>query len=141
MTNYTDYDFYKNTYKGDMPKSDFDRMVMRASAEISKSIFNRDIKNYEDEVQLATCSVADILFKIEQLEVRKSKLVSSNTADKIVSSESVGDLSRTFANATSINDLETDISNHKNKIIEEIRLYLLHTGLLYRGVWYGRYVW
>ncbi len=134
MTNYTDYEFYKNTYKGTMPESDFDKVVIRASAEVRKNIFNRDITGYEDEVQMATCSVADILFKIEQLEVRKSKLVSSNTADKIVSSESVGDLSRTFANATSINDLETDISNHKNKIIEEIRLYLLHTGLLYRGV-------
>lgn len=134
MTNYTDYDFYKNAYKGDMPKSDFDRMVMRASAEISKSIFNRDIKNYEDEVQLATCSVADILLKIEKLEARKDKLVSSNSIDKIVSSESVGDLSRTFANTSSLNDLEEEISNQKNKIIEEIGLYLIHTGLLYRGV-------
>lgn len=134
MTNYTDYDFYKNTYKGDMLKSDFDRMVMRASAEISKSIFNRDIKNYEDEVQLATCSVADILLKIEKLEARKDKLVSSNSIDKIVSSESVGDLSRTFANTSSLNDLEEEISNQKNKIIEEIGLYLIHTGLLYRGV-------
>lgn len=134
MTNYTDYDFYKNTYKGDMPKSDFDRMVMRASAEISKSIFNRDIKNYEDEVQLATCSVADILLKIEKLEARKDKLVSSNSIDKIVSSESVGDLSRTFANTSSLNDLEEEISNQKNKITEEIGLYLIHTGLLYRGV-------
>lgn len=134
MTNYTDYDFYKNTYKGDMPKSDFDRMVMRASAEISKSIFNRNIENYEDEVQLATCSVADILLKIEKLEARKDKLVSSNSIDKIVSSESVGDLSRTFANTSSLNDLEEEISNQKNKIIEEIGLYLIHTGLLYRGV-------
>lgn len=134
MTNYTDYDFYKNTYKGDMPKSDFDRMVMRASAEISKSIFNRDIKNYEDEVQLATCSVADILLKIEKLEARKDKLVSSNSIDKIVSSESVGDLSRTFANTSSLNDLEEEVSNQKNKITEEIGLYLIHTGLLYRGV-------
>ena len=134
MTNYTDYDFYKNAYKGDMPKSDFDRMVMRASAEISKSIFNRDIKDYEDEVQLATCSVADILLKIEKLEARKDKLVSSNSIDKIVSSESVGDLSRTFANTSSLNDLEEEISNQKNKILEEIGLYLIHTGLLYRGV-------
>lgn len=134
MTNYTDYDFYKNTYKGDMPKSDFDRMVMRASVEVSKSIFNRNIKNYEDEVQLATCSVADILLKIEKLEARKDKLVSSNSIDKIVSSESVGDLSRTFANTSSLNDLEEEVSNQKNKITEEIGLYLIHTGLLYRGV-------
>ena len=134
MTNYTDYDFYKNTYKGDMPKSDFDRMVIRASAEVRKNIFNRDIKGYEEEVQMATCSVADILLKIEKLETNKTKLVSSEKADRIVTSEQVADLHRTYANTTSVTDLEGEISNQKNKIVEEIRLYLLHTGLLYRGV-------
>lgn len=134
MTNYTDYDFYKDTYMGNMPESDFDKIVIRASYEVQKNIFNRDIKSYEDEVQMATCSVADILLKIEQLESRKDKLVSSNAVDKIVSSERVGDLSRTFANTTNLTDLEKEISNQKNKILEEIRLYLLHTGLLYRGV-------
>ena len=29
MTNYTDYDFYKDTYMGNMPESDFDKMVMQ----------------------------------------------------------------------------------------------------------------
>lgn len=134
MTNYTDYDFYKDTYMGNMPESDFDKMVIRASAEVRKNIFDRDITNYKEEVQMATCSVADILLKIEQLETRKDKLVSSNAEDKVVSSESVGDLSRTFANTTNLTDLEKEISNQKNKILEEIRLYLLHTGLLYRGV-------
>ena len=45
MTNYTDYDFYKDTYKGNMPESDFNRMVIRASAEVRKNIFDRDITN------------------------------------------------------------------------------------------------
>lgn len=134
MTNYTDYDFYKNEYKGDMPKTDFDRMVIRASAEVRKNIFDRNITNYKDEVQMATCSVTNILLKIEQLEERKDKLVSSNADDKVVSSESVGDLSKTFANTTNLTELEKEISNQKKKITEEIRLYLLHTGLLYRGV-------
>lgn len=134
MTNYTDYDFYKDTYMGDMPETDFNKVIVRASYEVQKNIFNRDIKGYEDEVQMATCSVADILLKIEQLETRKDKLVSSNAEDKVVSSESVGDLSRTFANTTNLTDLEKEISNQKNKILEGIRLYLLHTGLLYRGV-------
>lgn len=134
MTNYTDYDFYENTYKGNMSYDDFKKMVIRASAEVRKNIFNRDITDYKDEVQMATCSVADILLKIEQLEARKDKLVSSNAVDKVISSESVGDLSRTFANTSNLTDLETEISNQKTKIKEEIELYLLHTGLLYRGV-------
>ncbi len=134
MINYIDYDFYVNKYMGDMPEENFEKLALRASAEVQRNIFNRDIEKYKDEVKMATCSVADILFKIEQVESRKNKLVSSNANDKVVSSESVGDLSRTFANTTNLTDLEKEISNQKNKILEEIRLYLLHTGLLYRGV-------
>ena len=134
MTSYIDYDFYVNKYMGDMPEENFEKLALRASTEVQRNIFNRDIEKYKDEVQMATCSVADILFKIEQLESRKNKLVSSNANDKVVSSESVGDLSRTFANTTNLTDLEKEISNQKNKILEEVRLYLLHTGLLYRGV-------
>lgn len=132
MINYTDYTFYKDKYKGNMPKDDFDRLSVRASAEVCKNIFNRDITNYEDDVQMATCSVADILFKIEKAEQRKDVLINSDT--KIVSSESVGDLHRTFANANNLNELENEISNLKAKIVKEIRMYLMHTDLLYRGV-------
>lgn len=129
MTNYVDYDFYKDTYKGNMPRDDFDKLVIRASYEIRKNIFNRDVINYKNEVQMATCSVTDILYKIEQLETKKNMSIS----DKTLKSESVGDYSRTFDNS-SINDIESEISNQKAKIIEEIKMYLLNTGLLYRGV-------
>lgn len=129
MTNYVDYDFYKDTYKGNMPRDDFDKLVIRASYEIRKNIFNRDVINYKNEVQMATCSVTDILYKIEQLETKKNMSIS----DKTLKSESVGDYSRTFDNS-SINDIESEISNQKAKIIEQIKMYLLNTGLLYRGV-------
>lgn len=134
MTNYTDYDFYKDTYKGNMPVDDFERLVIRASYEVQKNIFNRDITGYEDEVQLATCSVADILYKIEQIEQKKAKLISSAKEDRILASEGVGDLNKTFANTNKMADLDAESSNLKNKINEEISLYLLHTGLLYRGI-------
>lgn len=134
MTNYTDYDFYKDTYKGNMPEDDFNKLVIRACYEVRKNIFNRDIKGYEDEVQMATCSVADVLLRIEQLEQNKSKLASSAKEDKVIASESVADLSRTYANTTKLTDLDLEISNQRSKIIEEIRMYLLDTGLLYRGV-------
>ena len=129
MQTYTDYDFYKDTYKGNMPESDFDKLVIRASYEVRKNIFNRLIKGFEEEVQLATCSVADLLYKIEQLETKKNATIS----DKTLKSESVGDYSRTF-DISSVSDIEAEISNQKTKIIEEIRMYLLDTGLLYRGV-------
>ena len=129
MTNYTDYDFYKNTYKGDMPETDFNKVIVRASYEVQKNIFNRDIKDYEDEVQMATCSVADILLKVEQLENKKNTILSNNN----LKSESVGDYSRTF-DTLGIDNVNVEISNQKEKIKEELRRYLLHTGLLYRGV-------
>ena len=134
MKIYTNYVFYKDTYKGNMPQDDFYRLVIRASYEVQKNISNKDITNYEDEVQLATCSVADILLKIEEIENRKTKLISSAKEDKIIANEQVADLSRTFANTTSIKELEQEISNQKAKIIEEIERYLLFTGLLYRGI-------
>lgn len=134
MTQYTDYKFYKDTYKGDMPETDFNKLVIRASYEVQKNILNKPITGFENEVQLATCSVADILLKIEQIEEKKSKLMSSAKEDKIVASESVGDLSRTFANTNKTSELDEEISNQKAKIKEEIRRYLLDTDLLYRGV-------
>lgn len=129
MTNYTDYDFYKNTYKGDMPETDFNKVIVRASYEVQKNIFNRNIKGYEDEVQMTTCSVADILLKVEQLENKKDTILSNNN----LKSESVGDYSRTF-DTLGIDNVNVEISNQKEKIKEELRRYLLHTGLLYRGV-------
>ena len=129
MKIYTDYDFYSDTYKGDMPKDEFDKLVIGASYEVQKNIFNRDITGYEDEVQLATCSVADILQEIEKLETKKKTTIS----DKTIKSESVGDYSRTFDNS-SVTDIDVEISNQKEKIKEELRKYLLNTGLLFRGV-------
>lgn len=129
MKIYTNYYFYKNTYMGNMSENDFDKQVIRASYEVQKNIFDRDITGYEDEVQLATCSVADILYKIEQLESKKSTTMS----DKTLKSESVGDYSRTF-DTSSVSDIELEISNQNAKIKEEIKKYLLNTGLLYRGV-------
>lgn len=141
MKTYTDYNFYKNTYKGSMPKNDFDRLVIRASTEVQNAIMNRDISNHVDEVQLTTCSVTDILLKIEQIENKKSKLVSNEKADKIIASEQVADLSRTYANTTKLTDLDLEISNQQSKIREEIEKNLLFTGLLNRRVSVdGRYI-
>lgn len=134
MKIYVDYTFYVDKYMGEMPEEDFEKLVIRASAEIRKNIFDRDISKYEEEVKIATCSVADILFKVQKLDQRIDKLISSDKGDKIVASESVADLSRTFANTTNISDLEKEISNQKSKISEVIRLYLKDTDLLYRGV-------
>lgn len=129
MDNYVDYPYYSNTYKGDMLEIDFNKVITRASMEVRKNIFDRDIIKYEGNVKSATCSVADILNQIKKLEYKKELIIS----DKSIKSESVKDYSRTFE-TTSISDIDKEISNLKTKIKEEIRLYLLNTGLMYRGL-------
>ena len=137
--NYADFSFYIEEYIGSLERKDFERLVTRASLEIRNYILNKSIENYRNEVQMATCSVADILYKIEKIEERKAKLISSDSSDRILSSEKVADLSKNFANITNIKELEEEISNQKNKIKEEIEKHLLFTGLLNRRV-YGRFI-
>ena len=139
MENYIDYDFYKSTYKGNMSLEEFEKIVRRASTEVRNCIMNKNIEGYEKEVGLATCSVADILYKIESVELKKAKLISATKDDRIISSEKVADLSKNYANTTSLKELDEEISNQKNKIREEIENYLLFTGLLNRRV-YGRFI-
>lgn len=139
MTNYTDYAFYKNTYMGDMSETDFNRLVARASLEVRNVILNKKIAGHEEEIQMATCSVADILNEIEKIKQKKLKLISSEKEDRIIASEQVADVSRTFANVSSIKDLDNEISNQENEIKIQIEKHLLYTGLLNRRV-YGRFI-
>lgn len=139
MENYIDYNFYKSTYKGDMSIEDFEKLVTRASIEVKNSIMNKNIEGFEKEVKLATCSVIDILYKIESIENKKAKLISSEKENRIISSVKVADLSKNYANTTSLKELDEEISNQKNKIKEEIENYLMFTGLLNRSV-YGRFI-
>lgn len=139
MTNYTDYKFYRNIYKGNMLESDFNTVISRASLDVRNAILNKDITGHEEEVQMATCSVADILNNIEKIKQRKFKLISSAKEDKILASEQVADLSRTFANITNLKDLDTELSNQEKQINKEIEKHLFYTGLLNRRV-YGRLI-
>ncbi|MBP3463758.1 MAG: hypothetical protein J6K45_04680 [Clostridia bacterium] len=139
MENYIDYDFYKSIYKGNMSLEEFEKVVTRASIEVRNYIMNKNIENHEEEVGMATCSVADILYKIESIENKKAKLISSEKENRIISSEKVADLSKNYANTTSLKELDEEISNQKNKIKEEIENYLMFTGLLNRSV-YGRFI-
>lgn len=139
MINYTDYKFYSNTYKGNMSESDFNTVISRASLEVRNAIMNKDVTMHEEEVQMATCSVADILCEIKKMKQRKSKLISSEKGDKVIASEQVADLSRTFANTTNLKDLDNEISNQEKQINVEIEKYLFYTGLLNRRA-YGRFI-
>lgn len=130
---YADRNFYVLEYRGDKISSELlNKFLTKASLEVRKNIFNRDITRFEQEVKMVTCTIAEILYDIENIENRINALVSNE--GKIIASESIGDFTRNYANATSIAELKQEITNKKTEIKEELINYLGFTGLLYRGV-------
>lgn len=133
MSNYIDFDYYKETYKGNIvPQEIFDKFATKASGKVRNIIFNRDISIFENVVKNATCSVVDILYN-QYLNQEKLKGIITGT-DKIVTSEKVGDWSRNISNI-SIDELKQFASDEytESLINNTLEDYLLSTGLLYCG--------
>lgn len=126
MESYVDYEFYKNTYKGTKITSqeEFDRLSLRATQYVKEHIFDRDFTNYFDkdysnEVKYATCSLAEIE---QEYQKGLEELSSGN-----IKSESIGDYSRSFGTKEEL------IKNTNQNRVDELKLYLATTGLLFRG--------
>lgn len=136
-----DYDYYIDTYQGiEISEEEFEKLVIKASSHINNLIMNRDYtnwygKDYTEQVQMATCSVIEILVE-KQLAKQKIKGIIDGT-NKSITSEKVGDYSRNF-DAVSYKDLKEETANINNKIFEEASIYLWNTGLMNRGVCYVR---
>lgn len=65
---YADFEFYKNTYMGTLDDATYNRLVVRASAEIDRLTFNRaaSAKGTDLEaVKMAECAVVDELNYLE----------------------------------------------------------------------------
>ena len=132
MSNYIDYDYYSNTFKGTLiPQKEFEMYATKASNEVRLRIMNRDISKHEIEVKKATCSVADILYN-QYLIKQKIQDILLGT-EKVISSEKVGDYSRNFSNV-SVSELQKECDKTIDKINEELDQSLLFTGLLYTGI-------
>lgn len=128
--NYTTYEFYSETYLGEkIPQENFEKLSLRASAEVRKNIYDRDISEYDKDVQMATCSVAELLY--EQQEI-KDKIQDEN--NKEVASETVGPHSKSYVNKSSLLDKRILSSDEMSKnVYNECLKYLAFTGLMYRG--------
>ena len=134
MNNYIDYNYYANTFKGTLiPQEKFDVNAMKASSKIRNRIMNKDISSYETEVKNAACLVAEIIYNQELNKIHLNNII--NGTENIITSEKVGDYSRTMS-GVSITELEKLSSNeYTNKLIDqEIEETLFLTGLLYSGV-------
>ena len=130
--NYIDYTYYSQTFGGTLiPQTNFNKYATEASNKVRNAILNRDITGKETPVKTATCLVAECLYN-QTLKKNKINNIVSGT-DSIITSEKVGDYSRTLANV-SASDLETLIENTSKEIDGILEDYLLMTGLLYNGV-------
>lgn len=124
MNLYADYEYYTSTYKGNLPKEEFEKSIMKASAYVRRITFGRADDNTEmDEVKIATCAVCELLVNDEKARSKHlgRAVTSENTDGYSVSYESGG-------NGETADDLLA------RKIFNTLELYLMPTGLLYMGV-------
>lgn len=124
MNLYADYEYYTSTYKGNLPKEEFEKSIMKASAYVRRITFGRADDNTEmDEVKIATCAVCELLANDEKARSKHlgRAVTSENTDGYSVSYESGG-------NGETADDLLA------RKIFDTLELYLMPTGLLYMGV-------
>lgn len=124
MNLYADYEYYTSTYKGNLPKEEFEKSIMKSSAYVRRITFGRADDNTEmDEVKIATCAVCDLIANDEKVRSKHSgrAVTSENTDGYSVSYESGG-------NGETADDLLA------RKIFDTLELYLMPTGLLYMGV-------
>ena len=116
---YADYTYYQTQWGGELEQKDFAVLAERASDYIDTITFNRIKENPSlmcDEVKKAMCSVVD---EMHQQKIIKTKgVVKSFNNDGYSETLSYG----------------SDTRSNARKLRESASLYLVHTGLLYRGV-------
>lgn len=120
---YSDYSFYISHYTHGadpmIPNEKFNRYATHASHIINQHTFGAvDQDNPMDEVKMACCAIAEVLFEADSM-------VTNGTFG--VTSEHVGDLSVTYASGSE-KKAAADA-----KINDCIYTYLSNTGLLYCG--------
>lgn len=130
---YVDFTYYSKFYnEPKVSEKEFDILALEATNIIKKYTMNKSIVKYEKIVKDTACLLIDVLSEIKELKKKQEKIVLGT--EKTISSEKVGDYSRTFSNV-SFNDLKEMISSKEKKIDDIINENLLFTGLLYTGIY------
>ncbi len=119
MTNYADFAYYTSTYKGAvLDTASFDLWARKATLIIRQHTFNRvRDSNIPDAVKMCCCELAEAEYSHDKTED------SGNVA-----SEKVGEYSVSYV------DKEKQESIYQAEVGRIISLWLLDTGLLYRGI-------
>jgi len=135
MGPYVDYRYYSETFHGDViPENPFNKYAMEASRKINYYTFGKiDSKNVPVQVQYATCSIAELLYKQEEL---KNSIINQTNDNTKIASETLGPRSITYVNNNSeVNKQILSDKELKNKIYDMCTEYLVGTSLMYRGIY------
>lgn len=134
--NYADYPYYSSVYMGAIDGTDFQRLVVKASAFIDYYTRGKAAQNSDLEaVKMCCCALVDKFAVIEAADVMSSRNLSAAARDGAeLKSESVGSYSRTLATAgESAATAMTAAENARAMLGRTCQEYLAHTSLLYRG--------
>lgn len=76
MKSYANYNYYINSYCGNMPKSEFEKLSILATLKIKSNTFNRiNIDNVQEEVKFCVCVLADKLRNMQKHEGKTAERV------------------------------------------------------------------
>lgn len=132
----TTYDFYKETYFGDIiPAESFDKFESRAIGELHRITRGKlkGVDSYSEEIQKAACALAEVLYQID-IE-KKNSGISEDGKGKLIKSVSSGSESISYEIQKS--GFEMAVADKKVKsmlCLEAVSTYLSGTGLLYWGI-------
>lgn len=118
MVKYVDYNYYKEEYKGTMPETSFDRIVVACSSYLKKITFGRIKEDaVPEEVKYACCAMCDAMDEIDSGKVNGRSVKSENNDGYSVTfvTEADGQSSDAFMRKT---------------LYDKARMYLDDTGLL-----------
>jgi hypothetical protein len=120
MEAYADYEYYTEDFGGsEIPEADFKKFSIRASyylRQLTDNEITDEMAESSSDIKNATCAIAELISLNAEID------------DAGISNERVGNYSVTYTSPAGTR--QTDI-----RMYEVAKTYLLHTGLLYRGVY------
>lgn len=125
MKPYVDYEFYAESYRGELSESEFQNAVIKATAHVRRITFGRaDSCQDDEEVKLATCTVCDVIAMDER------KRTANNGMS--VSSENTDGYSVSYVSELQSGESAEELLNRK--IYKAAEAFLIPTGLLDWGL-------
>ena len=132
---YTTFEFYESKYYGDSIKeSSFPKWEDRATMKLDQLTYGHiddaAKEEFDEQIQKATCALADLLYQIDYKTTHASDEKGGN-----VKSMSSGGRSVSFgSNETLVDKVLNDKAAQNRLCYDSVCEYLSGTGLLYAGV-------